>query len=173
MKDYRKVPQPLHSFNVVLEENRADVDNLVLRLNSQYPGGDIGVLAPFLLNHFTLKPGEATFLGPNEPHAYLSGGIIIMISFINYYLDCVECMACSDNTIRAGLTPKYKDVKTLVANLTYRMTAPPYFQSKSLAPGIIEYSPPVSEFAVHKIEVSFFQKPTKHFSAPCKTFVEC
>lgn len=22
--------------------------------------------------------------------------------------DCVECMACSDNTIRAGLTPKFK-----------------------------------------------------------------
>ncbi|KAL3094453.1 hypothetical protein niasHT_025929 [Heterodera trifolii] len=51
----------------------APVDSLVLRLNSQFPGGDIGVLAPFFLNFFTLRPGQATFLGPNEPHAYLSG----------------------------------------------------------------------------------------------------
>uniref|UniRef100_A0A914E7H7 mannose-6-phosphate isomerase n=1 Tax=Acrobeloides nanus TaxID=290746 RepID=A0A914E7H7_9BILA len=120
------------------KETRPEVEELMLRLNSQYPGGDIGVLAPFLLNYFTLKPGEATFLGPNEPHAYLYG-------------DCVECMACSDNTIRAGLTPKFKDVPTLVANLTYQMTAPPYFRPKEIALGITEYAPPVPEFTVQKI----------------------
>lgn len=64
-------------------------------------------------------------------------------------------MACSDNTIRAGLTPKYKDVPTLVSNLTYQMTAPPYFKPKDLAQGIAEYAPPVPEFAVHKITVIF------------------
>lgn len=44
------------------------------RLDSQFPGGDMGVLAPIFLNYFKLQPGESTFLGPNEPHAYLSGG---------------------------------------------------------------------------------------------------
>ncbi len=33
--------------------------------------------------------------------------------------DCVECMACSDNVVRAGLTPKFKDVPTLCDMLTY------------------------------------------------------
>jgi len=78
---------------------------VLLRLNEQFPG-DIGVFAPFWLNVLTLEPGQAIFLAANEPHAYLSG-------------DCVECMACSDNVVRAGLTPKLKDVSTLVAMLTY------------------------------------------------------
>jgi mannose-6-phosphate isomerase len=41
---------------------------LVLRLENQYPS-DIGVIAAFFLNHVKLKPGEALFLGANEPHA--------------------------------------------------------------------------------------------------------
>ena len=36
-----------------------------------------------------------------------------------HFEDCIECMACSDNTIRAGLTPKYKDLDTLCKCLTY------------------------------------------------------
>lgn len=76
------------------------------------------------------------FLGPNLPHAYIAG-------------DCIECMACSDNVVRAhrmehalpqrsrslpaeiaiaffpavqvraGCTGKFKDVDNLVAMLTY------------------------------------------------------
>jgi mannose-6-phosphate isomerase len=64
------------------------------------------VFCSLLLNHITLQPGEGVFLAANEPHAYLSG-------------DCVECMACSDNVVRAGLTPKFKDKVTLVDMLTY------------------------------------------------------
>jgi mannose-6-phosphate isomerase len=114
------------------------LEDLVMRLNDQFPGGDVGVLAPLLLNYFTLKPGEATFLGPNQPHAYLSG-------------DCVECMSCSDNTIRAGLTPKFKDVEVLCSTLTYQMSPPPYFKSTEVGPGVDEYAPPVPEFAVHRL----------------------
>jgi mannose-6-phosphate isomerase len=47
--------------------------DLVLRLNSQFPG-DVGVFCVFLLNYIILKPGEAIFLGAGEPHAYISGG---------------------------------------------------------------------------------------------------
>lgn len=133
--------------------NQSDVQKLMCRLDEQYPGGDVGVLAPIFLNYFSLNPGESTFLGPNEPHAYLSG-------------DCIECMACSgknnmhsflivrlDNTIRAGLTPKFKDVGTLCKSLTYRMSGPPYFKPNEIAPGICEYAPPVPEFAVQKLSV--------------------
>ena len=45
-------------------------------------------------------------MGPNSPHAYLSG-------------DILECMALSDNTVRAGLSPKHKDVDTLLRMLEY------------------------------------------------------
>lgn len=81
-------------------------EELVLRLEKQYPG-DIGVIAAFLFNYVKLNPGEALYLGANEPHAYIHG-------------ECVECMATSDNVVRAGLTPKNRDVQTLCSMLTYK-----------------------------------------------------
>lgn len=79
---------------------------LVLNLEKQYPD-DVGVIAAFFLNYVKLSPGEALYLGANEPHAYIKG-------------ECIECMATSDNVVRAGLTPKFRDVQTLCAMLTYK-----------------------------------------------------
>lgn len=84
-------------------------EELVLRLEKQYPG-DVGVIASFLFNYVKLNPGEALYLGANEPHAYIHG-------------ECVECMATSDNVVRAGLTPKKLDVQTLCSMLTYKQVA--------------------------------------------------
>ncbi|XP_037689337.1 mannose-6-phosphate isomerase isoform X2 [Choloepus didactylus] len=116
---------------------------LLLQLHQQYPG-DIGCFAIYFLNLLTLKPGEAMFLEANVPHAYLKG-------------DCVECMACSDNTVRAGLTPKFIDVPTLCEMLDY--TATPSKDRLFLPkpsqedPYLSIYDPPVPDFTVMKIEV--------------------
>ncbi|XP_068881468.1 mannose-6-phosphate isomerase isoform X3 [Aphelocoma coerulescens] len=117
--------------------------DLLLRLHSQYPG-DIGCFTIYFLNLVRLEPGEAMFLGANEPHAYLHG-------------DCVEIMACSDNTVRAGLTPKFIDVLTLCEMLNYT-PAPssskifPAAQSQ-LDPNVYLYDPPVPDFTIMRIEV--------------------
>ena len=79
----------------------SDEEQWVLKLAKEYPEGDVGVFSFFVLNLELLSPGEAVFIGPNIPHAYLGG-------------ELVECMANSDNVVRAGLTHKYKDVDTLV-----------------------------------------------------------
>ncbi|KAI0635078.1 mannos-6-phosphate isomerase [Trametes polyzona] len=117
------------------------VQELVVRLHSQFPG-DIGVFCAFVLNYVTLKPGEAIFLAAGEPHAYVSG-------------DIVECMATSDNVIRAGLTPKLRDVPNLVAGLTY--TAAPaskhVVQPAPFAPHSTLYDPPIPEFSVVRTEL--------------------
>ena len=55
------------------QASEKEVVDLVLRLNSQFPG-DIGVFCAFILNHLVMKPGEAIFLAAGEPHAYVSGG---------------------------------------------------------------------------------------------------
>ena len=78
----------------------------ILRLNQQYPN-DIGVFSPLFTNYIQLQPGQSFFIGANELHAYLSG-------------ECVECMALSDNVVRAGLTPKFKDCETLCNMLVYK-----------------------------------------------------
>ncbi|KAI9488533.1 phosphomannose isomerase type I [Zychaea mexicana] len=120
-----------------LRDTEDPMAELVLRLDQQYSGGDIGIFSVLLLNYVTMEPGQAMFLGANEPHAYLSG-------------DCVECMAASDNVVRAGLTPKFKDVNVLVEMLTYRYGSaesqkmtPQSFGSHSLL-----YDPPIDEFSV-------------------------
>uniref|UniRef100_A0A7N0SZV4 Mannose-6-phosphate isomerase n=1 Tax=Kalanchoe fedtschenkoi TaxID=63787 RepID=A0A7N0SZV4_KALFE len=107
---------------------------LVLRLEEQYPG-DVGVISAFFLNYVRLKPGEALYLGANEPHAYLSG-------------ECVECMAASDNVVRAGLTPKLRDVPTLCSMLTYKQGHPEILRGVSVNPYIKKYLPPFDEFEV-------------------------
>ncbi|XP_028216549.1 mannose-6-phosphate isomerase 1-like [Glycine soja] len=83
-----------------------DKEQLVLWLEKQYPS-DVGVIAAFFLNHVKLAPDEALFLGANEPHAYIYG-------------ECIACKATSDNVVRAGLTPKHRDVQTLCSMLTYK-----------------------------------------------------
>lgn len=69
-------------------------------LASQFPG-DRGIILTLLLNLITLNKGEALAVAANVPHAYFSGS-------------AVECMAASDNVIRLGLTPKFRDVKSFL-----------------------------------------------------------
>ncbi|TGJ80023.1 hypothetical protein E0Z10_g8741 [Xylaria hypoxylon] len=121
---------------------------LVTRLNQQFPD-DIGLFVLFFLNYVTLSPGEALFLKADDIHAYVSG-------------DIIECMAASDNVVRAGFTPKFKDVQNLVDMLTYNYapieeqkmspTEYPYavlnraaYSSGSEA---ALYNPPIDEFSV-------------------------
>jgi mannose-6-phosphate isomerase len=125
-----------------------ELADLVLRLNTQFPN-DIGLFVQFFLNYVKLDIGEAMFLKADDIHAYLSG-------------DIIECMASSDNVVRAGFTPKFKDVDTLTTMLTYsyapiseqkmdptdyphvRHNASAYSSSSSS----LLYNPPIPEFAV-------------------------
>lgn len=111
-----------------------DKEQLVLRLEKQYPA-DVGVLAAFLFNYVKLNPGEALCIGANELHAYLSG-------------ECIECMATSDNVVRAGLTPKERDIQILCSMLTYDQGFPKILQGVSINPYIRRYTPPFVEFEV-------------------------
>ncbi|KPI90803.1 phosphomannose isomerase (PMI) [Leptomonas seymouri] len=87
---------------------RCPEDEVFARTYAQYPD-DVGCWMVYFLNYVQLVPGQALFLSDSEPHAYISG-------------DGVEIMACSDNVVRAGLTPKWKDVSTLINMLKYDTT---------------------------------------------------
>lgn len=122
--------------------------DLVTRLHGQF-GADYGLFVLFLCNFVTMAPGEALFLKADDIHAYISG-------------DIVECMAASDNVVRAGFTPKFKDVDTLVDLLTYNyapideqkmdpvfypyatLNRPAYSASSEA----MLYDPPIDEFSV-------------------------
>lgn len=71
--------------------------------------------------------------------------------------DCMECMACSDNVVRAGLTPKYKDVETLCEMLEYKPSTASdnifHPHQDPCDPYVTIYDPPVKDFAVMRIQV--------------------
>ncbi|ODV82358.1 mannose-6-phosphate isomerase [Suhomyces tanzawaensis NRRL Y-17324] len=129
----------------------ARLPDLIARLNKQFPN-DIGLFCGcLLLNHVQLNSGEAMFLQAKDPHAYISG-------------DIIECMAASDNVVRAGFTPKFKDVKNLVEMLTYsydsvekqKMPLLPFAKSRGQAAKSVLYDPPIAEFSVLQ---TIFDKP--------------
>ena len=126
----------------------AELCELVQRCNSQFPA-DIGLFVLFFLNFVKLAPGQAMYLKADDIHAYISG-------------DIIECMASSDNVIRAGFTPKFQDVDTLTEILTYDHDPPekqllepvdyPYatLDRKAYSSGseCKLYDPPIEEFSV-------------------------
>lgn len=121
---------------------------LVTRCNSQFPQ-DIGLFVLFFLNYVKLSPGQAMYLKADDIHAYIAG-------------DIIECMASSDNVIRAGFTPKFQDVNTLTDILTYDHDPPeqqllqpvdyPYVTLNQTAyssgSDSLLYDPPIEEFSV-------------------------
>jgi mannose-6-phosphate isomerase len=124
------------------------LSELVQRCNTQFPS-DIGLFNLFFLNIVTLNPGDAMYLKADDIHAYISG-------------DIIECMASSDNVIRAGFTPKFQDVNTLTEILTYdhepaekQYLVPvdyPYVKldraAYSSGSSSLLYDPPIEEFSV-------------------------
>ncbi|CAB4423167.1 unnamed protein product [Rhizophagus irregularis] len=120
------------------------VDKLIKRLKSNNHSPLVKGSVPELLIRLNDQ-----FPGANEPHAYLSG-------------DIVECMAASDNVIRAGLTPKFKDVNVLTDMLTYRygsaesqLLAPIPYNNNKLT---VLYDPPIEEFSVSMTQINSLDK---------------
>ncbi len=89
----------------------APMADLFQELLTKYGPTDVGLLVLLFLNSVELSPGQAVFLAPGLPHAYLSGNI-------------VECMTNSDNVIRLGLTPKHKDFNAMLQVLNFEPYEP-------------------------------------------------
>lgn len=117
------------------EKNQTEAEEQFLIQFDNY-GLDIGLISLLLFNLVTLQKDNALFTAAGIPHAYIKGNII-------------ECMANSDNVVRAGLTNKYKDIKTLSDMLEVD-------SSKSAVEIIAEknityYKTPAEEFELHSI----------------------
>ena len=120
----------------------------VAALARRHPG-DIGVIAPLLLNTIELAPGEAMFLPAGELHSYLEGVGI-------------EIMANSDNVLRGGLTTKHVAVPELLRALTFRAGPIERLRPEASPGGNRRYATSVDEFALGVIEV----RPDSAWQAP-------
>lgn len=123
-----------------------DINQIILTIAEEFPG-DVGIMCPLFMNVLRLSPGQAFFIPPNEPHAYLKG-------------DILECMSLSDNVIRAALTPKFKDVQTLCSMLTYRAGPPEILNGNQINDCVKRYTPPIPEFEIEIIDLAPIQAYT-------------
>ncbi|CAJ0960645.1 unnamed protein product, partial [Mesorhabditis belari] len=117
--------------------------SVIKKMSVDFPG-DVGIFAPLYLNHMVLQPGQCCYYASQELHAYLSG-------------ECVECVGCSNNTIRAALTPKFIDHDALIEALNYQMTEPEDYlvpaQRLPTHPIVDEYAPDCKDFQLHRIRI--------------------
>lgn len=94
---------------LVNKERRSSSEDLILLLLEKFPN-DVAALSPFFLQHVQIGHGYALVIPPGCPHCYLEG-------------QAVECMANSDNVVRAGLTSKPCDLD-LFKELLYASSQP-------------------------------------------------
>jgi len=151
--------QKLHE-GLRLKDNPDESEQLFLEQFDKRGAKDIGLIFIFLLNRIHLGPGEAIFLGPGVPHAYLKGNII-------------ECMANSDNVVRLGLTDKFCDAGALRDILVYDEKVD-YQIRPSLQGHLIEYDTPVTEFSIKSLDLSEgnSERVTSHSSLTMYLLVE-
>lgn len=99
---------------------------------------DPGIVVACLLEHVTLSPGQALFLGAGNLHAYLRGV-------------GVEVMASSDNVLRGGLTPKHVDPDELCRVVVPAVEPVPLIEPVEVAAGVHDYPVPVEDFSVRRV----------------------
>lgn len=129
-------------------------EEVFLSVCRKYPG-DIGLIFVLLLNVVNLSAGEAIFLEAGVPHAYLKGNI-------------VECMAASDNVIRAGLTPKFKDAAALVEALRYGPG--PGIIKPPVPDATFEYPAPAGEFSLSRVIIGKGQTEVRESGGSVEVF---
>lgn len=106
-------------------------------LAERYPG-DMGVVVAMLMHEVRLAPGQAMYVPPRVPHAYLSG-------------TAVELMAGSDNVLRAGLTSKHVDVPEVLSVASFEPGEPAVLEPVRDGREAV-YRTPAPEFRLSRVD---------------------
>ena len=113
----------------------AVMDN-ALQAAQAFPG-DPSVLCLLMLNPVCLEEGESVYIPAGTPHAYIHG-------------TAAEIMTNSDNVLRAGMTPKHRDIPNLLRSLDCQPNAPIDPSSSMIATlimhNMVTYKPKISEY---------------------------
>ena len=122
------------------EKNHKTPTNLphYLRVIGELYANTGGVYVALLMNHITLKPGQAMFLEPGNVHSYLSGL-------------AVEVMSSSDNVMRAAFTTKHVDLQEFFATAKIDSHLPTQVTQRDSSTNSVDYEIRNAPFSVQKI----------------------
>lgn len=112
-------------------------EDVVRKYISQGGSPNPGMIVVFFLSYHKLMPGEAFYIAPGVPHAYLKG-------------DMFECMQASDNVVRGGLTNKYIDEGTFI-KLSDKRPYDGSLKGQDESEGVKVYTPPECPFLVRHL----------------------
>lgn len=107
---------------------------------------DPGLVCFYLFNIVHTQPGEGIYQDAGIPHAYLRG-------------QNIELMACSDNVIRGGLTPKHVDIPALLQVIDCREVEPQIIPVAVQNQATFTYATPADDFALTQLR---YQTATIH-----------
>lgn len=77
-------------------------------------------------------------------------------ALISLTISETQVMACSNNVVRAALTPKFRDVNLLVEMLTYNMGAPAVLPAEAVDSYRKRYTPPIDDFEIQVLQVRYW-----------------
>jgi mannose-6-phosphate isomerase len=125
------------------EKNHKTPTNLPshLRIVGELYANTGGVYVALLMNHITLKAGQAMFLQPGNVHSYLSGL-------------AVEVMSSSDNVMRAAFTTKHVDLQEFFATAKIESNLPAQVTQRDSSTNTVDYEIQSAPFSVQKITVN-------------------
>lgn len=129
---------------VAAVRHRDDADDvgelarLILQLDEAFPANP-GIVAACLLNHVTLRPGEAVYVPPGVMHSDLFG-------------TGVEVLSNSDNVVRGGLTSKHIAVNELVDVVDFAEQEPTILRGEPDGAGSWRYPHECPSFDVWRLE---------------------
>ena len=109
---------------------------------------DPGLLCFYLFNIVHVKQGEGIYQDAGIPHAYLRG-------------QNIELMACSDNVIRGGLTPKHIDITELLKVIDCTEITPQIIIPAPSKLSSYTYPTPAKDFALQNIRYQAGEKITE------------
>lgn len=102
---------------------------------------DPGLLCFYLFNIVALKQGEGIYQAAGIPHAYLRG-------------QNIELMACSDNVVRGGLTPKFVNIEELLRIVDCSEIEPQIIAAAPLQAEVFDYLTPAKDFALQHLALN-------------------
>jgi mannose-6-phosphate isomerase len=124
----------------IKERSATEPFTLLAVLADLYPN-DRGLLVALLLQIVQLPAGAACAVPAGTPHCYLHGVV-------------VEAQAASDNTLRAGLTPKRVDVPELLAVLRYQPGMDPRLHGTTARGTEVFELDGVKDVRLHRVRLS-------------------